>query len=69
MPGMGGDAITRLRDLQHPARILTITAHDTDRDVLLAIEAGATSYLLKNAPRDELTRAVRAARRRRGLLS
>jgi len=37
--------------------------------VLLAIEAGATSYLLKNAPRDELTRAVRAARRRRGLLS
>jgi DNA-binding NarL/FixJ family response regulator len=65
----GGDASTRLRDLQNPARILTITPYDTDRDVLPAIEAGATGYLLKDAPRDELIRAVRAARRRRGLLS
>ena len=62
MPGMGGvEAITRLRQLRHPARVLILTTYDTDRDVLPAIEAGATGYLLKDAPRDELIRAVRAA--------
>ena len=62
MPGMGGvEAITRLRGLRHPARVLILTTYDTDRDVLPAIAAGATGYLLKDAPRDELTRAVRAA--------
>ncbi len=62
MPTMGGvAAITRLRELQHPARVLILTTYDTDRDVLPAIDAGATGYLLKDAPRDELIRAVRAA--------
>jgi DNA-binding NarL/FixJ family response regulator len=62
MPTMGGvEAITRLRQLGHPARVLILTTYDTDRDVLPAIEAGATGYLLKDAPRDELIRAVRAA--------
>jgi DNA-binding NarL/FixJ family response regulator len=62
MPRMGGvDAITRLRELGHPARVLVLTTYDTDRDVLPAIEAGATGYLLKDAPRDELISAVRAA--------
>ena len=41
--------------------MLVLTTYDTDRDVLPAIEAGATGYLLKDAPRDELIRAVRAA--------
>lgn len=62
MPAMGGvEAITRLRELGHPARVLILTTYDTDRDVLPAIRAGATGYLLKDAPRDELIRAVRAA--------
>jgi DNA-binding NarL/FixJ family response regulator len=62
MPGTGGvEAITQLRKLNHPARVLVLTTFDTDRDVLPAIEAGATGYLLKDAPREELTRAVRAA--------
>jgi DNA-binding NarL/FixJ family response regulator len=62
MPTMGGvEAITRLRELRHPARVLILTTYDTDRDVLPAINAGATGYLLKDAPRDELLRAVRAA--------
>jgi DNA-binding NarL/FixJ family response regulator len=41
--------------------VLVLTTYDTDRDVLPAIEAGATGYLLKDAPRDELISAVRAA--------
>lgn len=62
MPEMGGvEAIGRLRRAGHPARVLVLTTYDADRDVLPAIEAGATGYLLKDAPRDELVRAVRAA--------
>ena len=62
MPGMGGvEAITKLRELGHPARVLILTTYDTDRDVVPALEAGATGYLLKDAPRDELIKAVRAA--------
>jgi DNA-binding NarL/FixJ family response regulator len=70
MPTMGGvEAITRLRQLGHPARVLILTTYDTDRDVLPAIEAGATGYLLKDAPRDELIRAVRAAHAGRSVLA
>ncbi|HEY2277378.1 MAG TPA: response regulator transcription factor [Streptosporangiaceae bacterium] len=70
MPGMGGvEAITRLRELGHPARVLILTTYDTDRDVLPAIEAGATGYLLKDAPRDELIRAVRAAHQGQSVLA
>jgi DNA-binding NarL/FixJ family response regulator len=62
MPTMGGvEATTRLREAEHPARVLILTTYDADRDVLPAIEAGATGYLLKDAPRKELLRAVRAA--------
>ncbi|GAB3887817.1 hypothetical protein GCM10027612_27270 [Microbispora bryophytorum subsp. camponoti] len=43
--------------------MLVLTTYDTDSHVLPAIEAGATGYLLKDAPRDELLRAVRAAAR------
>jgi DNA-binding NarL/FixJ family response regulator len=46
-----------------PARVLVLTTYDTDSHVLPAIEAGATGYLLKDAPREELLRAVRSAAR------
>ena len=45
------------------ARVLVLTTYDTDRDVVPALEAGATGYLLKDAPREELVRAIRAAAR------
>jgi DNA-binding NarL/FixJ family response regulator len=51
------------------SRILVLTTYDSDRDVLPAIEAGATGYLLKDAPRDELIRAVRAAHRGQSVLA
>ena len=70
MPGVGGvEAITRLRDQENPARVLILTTYDTDRDVLPAIKAGATGYLLKDAPRDELIRAVRAAHQGQSVLA
>ncbi|GAB3474721.1 response regulator [Amycolatopsis cihanbeyliensis] len=70
MPGTDGvTAINELAGLGNPARVLVLTTYDTDADVLTAIEAGATGYLLKDSPRAELFRAVRAAARGESVLS
>ncbi|MFI7123702.1 response regulator [Amycolatopsis sp. NPDC049868] len=70
MPGSGGvAAIAKLARLGNPARVLVLTTYDTDTDVVPAIEAGATGYLLKDSPREELFRAVRATARGEAVLS
>ncbi|MFI6738570.1 response regulator [Nonomuraea sp. NPDC050451] len=70
MPGMDGVSATReLAERGSEARVLVLTTYDTDSHVLPAIEAGATGYLLKDAPRDELLRAVRAAARGEAVLA
>jgi len=70
MPVMDGvTAITELSRRKIPARVLVLTTYDTDSYVLPAIEAGATGYLLKDAPRAELLRAVRAAAAGHGVLA
>ncbi|GAA3473099.1 response regulator transcription factor [Nonomuraea roseola] len=70
MPRMDGvSAIKELVRLGIAARVLVLTTYDTDSDVLPAIEAGATGYLLKDALRDELMRAVEAAARGEAVLS
>lgn len=70
MPGMDGVSATReLVRRGSGVRVLVLTTYDTDSDVLPAIEAGATGYLLKDAPRDELLRAVRAAARGEAVLA
>ncbi|MHA7985111.1 response regulator [Rathayibacter sp. CAU 1779] len=62
MPGTDGvAAIRELARLGIRSRVVVLTTFDSDADVLPAIEAGATGYLLKDAPREELLRAVRAA--------
>jgi len=64
MPVLDGvAAIRQIRAQQPGAHILVLTTYDTDADILPAIEAGATGYLLKDAPRDELFRAIRATAR------
>ncbi len=70
MPGMDGvTAIAELSRRGSPARVLVLTTYDTDSYVLPAIEAGATGYLLKDAPRAELLRAVRAAAQGQSVLA
>ena len=70
MPDVDGvTAIRRLAELGLDARVLVLTTYDTDSDVVPAIEAGATGYLLKDAPRAELLRAVRAAARGEAVLA
>jgi DNA-binding NarL/FixJ family response regulator len=62
MPGVNGAAAIRaLAERQVPSRVLVLTTYDSDSDVVPAIEAGATGYLLKDSPRQEVFRAVRAA--------
>ncbi|HEY7146146.1 MAG TPA: response regulator transcription factor [Streptosporangiaceae bacterium] len=64
MPGGGGAAaIARLSAELPRIRVLVLTTYDTDTDILPAIEAGATGYLLKDTPRDALLAAIRAAAR------
>lgn len=64
MPGLDGvGAIKAIKTRQESARIIVLTTYDSDTDILRAIEAGATGYLLKDAPREELFGAIRAAAR------
>lgn len=59
MPGMDGvQAIEQIRAEAPEARILVLTTYDSDADILRAVEAGASGYLLKDAPRRELFRAI-----------
>ena len=45
--------------------MLVLTTYDTDADIVRAVEAGATGYLLKDTPLPQLADAVRAAARGR----
>ncbi len=61
MPEMDGvEAIGKIKEKYPDINILVLTTYDTDADIVRAVEAGATGYLLKDAPREELFRAVRA---------
>ena len=54
----GAEATTRIRQLPQPPRVLVLTTYDSDADILPAIAAGATGYLLKDASPGELRGAV-----------
>ncbi|MDN5932959.1 MAG: response regulator transcription factor [Pseudonocardia sp.] len=59
-PGIdGSEATRRIRALPDPPRVLVLTTYDSDADILPAIEAGATGYLLKDTEPGELLAAVR----------
>lgn len=65
MPGLDGVGATAavLRESAGRTRVVVLTTYDTDADILRAVEAGATGYLLKDTPRDQLVAGVRAAAR------
>jgi DNA-binding NarL/FixJ family response regulator len=70
MSGGGGvEAITELTRRKARAHVLVLTTYDNDRDIMAALDAGATGYLLKDAPRDELFAAIRAAASGESVLS
>jgi DNA-binding NarL/FixJ family response regulator len=64
LPGRSGvDATRAILAADPAARVLVLSASGEDADVLQAVKAGATGYLVKSASRDELVAAVRRAAR------
>ncbi len=64
MPVMDGATATgRIRAADPGTHVVVLTTYETDTDILRAVEAGATGYLLKDTPRHDLVEAVRAAAR------
>jgi DNA-binding NarL/FixJ family response regulator len=64
MPGLDGDEATARILASAPAvRVLILTTYETDDSILTAIEAGASGYLLKAAPQEEILAGVRAVAR------
>ena len=70
MPEMdGSEATRRIIALGKPVKIIALTSFHEQDLVQQALEAGATSYLLKNVSAEELAAAIRAAHRGRSILA
>ncbi|MET9357429.1 response regulator transcription factor [Streptomyces sp. NPDC006617] len=70
MPGTDGATATARIRQEHPGiRVLVLTTYEGDADILPAIEAGATGYLLKDTPIGILADAIRAAARGESVLA
>src|SRR5699024_5616317 len=70
--GGGMDGVTatrRITDLDRSPPVLVLTTYDTDADILAAVEAGATGYMLKDSPPEQLCAAVRTAAQGRTALA
>jgi DNA-binding NarL/FixJ family response regulator len=60
MPDLDGIAATKTITEQHPqVRVLILTTFDLDEYAFAGLRAGASGFLLKNAPPDELVAAIR----------
>jgi DNA-binding NarL/FixJ family response regulator len=69
MPEMDGvEAMQRIKTDYPDIRFIVLTTYDNDEYIFKGIEAGARAYLLKDAPRDELFRAIRAVSRGESLI-
>ena len=70
MPEMDGATATAKIKAEHPeVHVLVLTTYESDADILRAVEAGATGYLLKDTPREGLYGAIRAAAEGRSFLA
>jgi DNA-binding NarL/FixJ family response regulator len=59
MPEMNGvEAIATIRHEYPEARIIVLSTYDSDEDIYQGLQAGAKGYILKNAPVDEIVRAI-----------
>ncbi|MCU1469512.1 MAG: response regulator transcription factor [Glaciihabitans sp.] len=64
MPGIDGDEATaRILAARPSIKVVILTTYETDDSILTAIEAGASGYLLKAAPQEEILTGVRSVAR------
>jgi two-component system NarL family response regulator len=64
MPLLDGvGAIDRIRELDAAARVILLTTFDDEEDIYRGIRAGAKSYLLKGAPREDILNCIRSVHR------
>ena len=64
MPGLGGaEATAQLVAARADVRVLILTTYESDENILTAIEAGASGYLLKAAPQEEILAGLRSVAR------
>lgn len=57
----GTEVIAELTSSEHPPAVIVLTTYDNDQDVLEAMSAGASSYLLKDTPGEEIADSIRRA--------
>ncbi|QHK20869.1 response regulator [Pseudarthrobacter psychrotolerans] len=57
----GVTATAAIRQLESPPPVLILTTYDTEADILAAVEAGASGYMLKDAPPEQIRQAVLSA--------
>ncbi len=70
MPGTDGIAATDVVARTHPdSRVLILTTFDDDEYLFAALKAGASGFLLKNCPPDDLVQAIRLAAEGHALLA
>ena len=60
MPALDGIAATREITSRHPAKVLVLTTYDLDEYVYDALQAGASGFLLKDTPPEQLADGIRA---------
>ncbi len=60
MPGVDGVAATARITAEGRAKVLILTTYESDDQILAAIEAGASGYLLKAAPQAEIVAGIRS---------
>ncbi len=65
----GAEATAQIQTQQPRTPVLVLTTYDSNADILRAIEAGATGYLLKETPRDELFAAIRSVAQGKAVLA
>lgn len=69
MPELDGvEAMRQIRAQNPDIKIIVLTTYDNDESIFKGIEAGAKAYLLKDAPREELLKAIRAVHRGESLI-
>ena len=60
LPGMNGvECVRRLKQLLPGTQVIMLTAYEDTENIFNSLAAGATGYMLKRTPRDELLAAIK----------